>query len=146
MPTIAFQRLPGNTDLPLPTYATAGAAGFDLRAAASLSLAPGQFAVVPTGFAMAIPAGFEMQVRPRSGLAAKHGVTVLNTPGTIDSDYRGEVAVILINHGSSSFAINRGDRIAQGVIAAAIQVPLVEVDSLDATSRGTGGFGSTGNN
>jgi dUTP pyrophosphatase len=146
MPTIAFQRLPGNTDLPLPTYATAGAAGFDLRAAASLSLAPGQFAMVPTGFAMAIPAGLEMQVRPRSGLAAKHGVTVLNTPGTVDSDYRGEVAVILINHGSSSFAINRGDRIAQGVIAAAIQVPLVEVDSLDATSRGAGGFGSTGHN
>jgi dUTP pyrophosphatase len=146
MPTIAFQRLPGNTDLPLPIYATAGAAGFDLRAAASLSLAPGQFAMVPTGFAMAIPAGFEMQVRPRSGLAAKHGVTVLNTPGTVDSDYRGEVAVILINHGSSSFAINRGDRIAQGVIAAAIQVPLVEVDSLAATSRGAGGFGSTGQN
>lgn len=144
MPTIVFQRLPGNDDLPLPTYATAGAAGFDLRAAASLSLAPGQFAMVPTGFAMAIPAGFEMQVRPRSGLAAKHGVTVLNTPGTVDSDYRGEVAVILINHGSARFEINRGDRIAQGVIAAAVQMPLVEVDSLDATARGSGGFGSTG--
>lgn len=145
-PTIAFHRLPGNADLPLPGYASAGAAGFDLRAAASLSLAPGQFAMVPTGFAMAIPPGFEMQVRPRSGLAAKHGVTVLNTPGTVDSDYRGEVAVILINHGSSSFEINRGDRIAQGVIAAAAQMPLIEVDRLDTTERGSGGFGSTGRN
>jgi dUTP pyrophosphatase len=144
MPTIAFQRLPGNTDLPLPTYATSGAAGFDLRAATSLTLAPGAHAMVPTGFAMAIPAGYEMQVRPRSGLAAKHAVTVLNSPGTVDSDYRGEVAVILINHGSASFEINRGDRIAQGVIAAAAPVELIEVTSLDATDRGAGGFGSTG--
>jgi dUTP pyrophosphatase len=146
MPTIAFLRLPGNPDLPLPNYATAGAAGFDLRAATSLSLAPGQYAMVPTGFAMAIPPGYEMQVRPRSGLAAKHGVTVLNTPGTVDSDYRGEVAVILINHGSARFEINRGDRIAQGVIAAAPQLALVEADSLDDTARGSGGFGSTGKN
>lgn len=144
MPTIAFQRLSGNTDLPLPTYATSGAAGFDLRAAASLKLAPGAHAMVPTGFAMAIPSGYEMQVRPRSGLAAKHAITVLNSPGTVDCDYRGEVAVILINHGSNSFEINRGDRIAQGVIAAAAQVKLIEVDSLDATDRADGGFGSTG--
>lgn len=146
MPSIAFLRLPGNTDLPLPSYATAGAAGFDLRAAASLSLAPGQFAMVPTGFAMAIPAGYEMQVRPRSGLAAKHGVTVLNSPGTVDSDYRGEVAVIMINHGDSNFDINLGDRIAQGVIAAVVQMPFHEADSLDTTERGSGGFGSTGKN
>jgi dUTP pyrophosphatase len=144
MPTIAFQRLPANTDLPLPTYATTGAAGFDLRAAAALVLAPGDVALVPTGFAMAIPPGFEMQVRPRSGLAAKHGVTVLNTPGTVDSDYRGEVAVILVNHGQAAFEISRGDRIAQGVIAAAPQAAIVEVESLDETARGSGGFGSTG--
>jgi dUTP pyrophosphatase len=144
MTRVEFLRLPGNPDLPLPAYASAGAAGFDLRAAASLTLEPGRFAMVPTGFAAAIPAGFEMQVRPRSGLAAKHAVTVLNTPGTIDSDYRGEIAVILINHGTTAFAIARGDRIAQGVIAAAPQADLVEVASLDETQRGTGGFGSTG--
>jgi dUTP pyrophosphatase len=144
MTKVEFLRLPGNADLPLPAYASAGAAGFDLRAAVALTLEPGQFALVPTGFAMAIPAGFEMQVRPRSGLAAKHGVTVLNTPGTVDSDYRGEVAVILINHGSKPFAIARGDRIAQGVIAAAPQASLVEVASLGETERGAGGFGSTG--
>ncbi|MBC7520175.1 MAG: dUTP diphosphatase [Sandarakinorhabdus sp.] len=144
MTKVEFLRLAGNADMPLPAYASAGAAGFDLRAAVSLTLEPGAFAMVPTGFAMAIPAGFEMQVRPRSGLAAKHGVTVLNTPGTIDSDYRGEVAVILINHGNAAFAIARGDRIAQGVIAAAAQTDLVEVEKIDATSRGAGGFGSTG--
>ena len=144
MTKVEFLRLPGNADMPLPAYASAGAAGFDLRAAVSLTLEPGQFAMVPTGFAMAIPAGFEMQVRPRSGLAAKHGVTVLNTPGTVDSDYRGEVAVILINHGSKPFAIARCDRIAQGVIAAAPQASLVEVASVGPTERGAGGFGSTG--
>lgn len=144
MTKVEFLRLPGNTDLPLPAYASAGAAGFDLRAAADMTLVPGQYAMVPTGFAMAIPAGFEMQVRPRSGLAAKHGVTVLNTPGTVDSDYRGEVAIILINLGTAPFAIARGDRIAQGVIAAAPQAVLVEVAALDETSRGAGGFGSTG--
>ena len=141
---IACKRLPGNDDLPLPAYASAGAAGFDLRAAADLTIAPGAVALVPTGFAVALPGGFELQVRPRSGLAAKHGVTVLNSPGTVDSDYRGEITVILINHGAAPFAIARGDRIAQGVIAAAPQVNLVEVASLDDTARGSGGFGSTG--
>lgn len=144
MTTVEFQRLPGNDDLPLPGYASIGAAGFDLRAAASLTIAPGGFALVPTGFAVAVPAGFEMQVRPRSGLAVKFGVSVLNTPGTVDSDYRGEVAVCLINHGSAAFDIARGDRIAQAVIAAAPQVALVEVAVLGATERGSGGFGSTG--
>ena len=144
MTTVAFKRLPGNDDLPLPAYASAGAAGFDLRAAAEMTLAPGAVALVPTGFAVAVPDGFELQVRPRSGLAAKHGVTVLNSPGTVDSDYRGEVAVILINHGAAPFAIARGDRIAQAVIAAAPQADLVEVASLDDTERGSGGFGSTG--
>lgn len=143
---VAFKRLPGNDDLPLPAYASAGAAGFDLRAAAALTIAPGAIALVPTGFAVAVPPGHELQVRPRSGLAAKHGVTVLNSPGTIDSDYRGEVAVILINHGRESFAIARGDRIAQGVIAAAAQAELTEAASLDDTARGGSGFGSTGRN
>jgi dUTP pyrophosphatase len=141
---VAFKRLPGNADLPLPAYASAGAAGFDLRAAAALTIAPGAIALVPTGFAVAVPPGHELQVRPRSGLAAKHGVTVLNSPGTVDSDYRGEVAVILINHGTTAFAVARGDRIAQGVIAAAPQAELTEVTSLDDTTRGSGGFGSTG--
>ena len=144
MISVAFKRLPGNDDLPLPAYASAGAAGFDLRAAADISIAPGAIALVPTGFAVAVPAGFELQVRPRSGLAAKFGVTVLNSPGTVDSDYRGEVAVILINHGRADFAIARGDRIAQAVIAAAPQAQLIEVTSLDETTRGSGGFGSTG--
>lgn len=146
MTTVEFLRFPGNIDLPLPGYASDGAAGFDLRAAvaAPVTIAPGKFALVPTGFAVAVPAGFEMQVRPRSGLAVKFGVTVLNTPGTVDSDYRGEVAVCLINHGDAAFVVARGDRIAQGVIAAAPQVALIEVASLDATARGSGGFGSTG--
>ena len=141
---VAFKRLPGTDDLPLPAYASAGAAGFDLRAATALTIAPGAIALVPTGFAVAVPPGHELQVRPRSGLAAKHGVTVLNSPGTVDSDYRGEVAVILINHGTAAFAIAHGDRIAQAVIAAAPQAELVEVTSLDDTVRGSGGFGSTG--
>ena len=144
MMSVAFNRLPGNDDLPLPAYASAGAAGFDLRAAADISIAPGAIALVPTGFAVAVPAGFELQVRPRSGLAAKFGVTVLNSPGTVDSDYRGEVAVILINHGRADFAIARGDRIAQAVIAAAPQAQLIEVTNLDETTRGSAGFGSTG--
>jgi dUTP pyrophosphatase len=143
---VAFKRLPGNADLPLPAYASAGAAGFDLRAAAALTIAPGAIALVPTGFAVAVPPGHELQVRPRSGLAAKHGVTVLNSPGTVDSDYRGEIAVILINHGTTAFAIAHGDRIAQGIIAAAPQAKLIEVTSLDDTTRGSGGFGSTGRN
>ena len=141
---VAFKRLPGNADLPLPAYASAGAAGFDLRAAAALTIAPGAIALVPTGFAVAVPPGHELQVRPRSGLAAKHGVTVLNSPGTVDSDYRGEIAVILINHGTAAFAIAHGDRIAQGIIAAAPQAKMIEVTSLDDTTRGSGGFGSTG--
>lgn len=141
---VAFKRLPGNADLPLPAYASAGAAGFDLRAAAALTIAPGAIALVPTGFAVAVPPGHELQVRPRSGLAAKHGVTVLNSPGTVDSDYRGEIAVILINHGTTAFAIAHGDRIAQGIIAAAPQAKMIEVSSLDDTTRGSGGFGSTG--
>ncbi len=143
---IAVRRLDHNRDLPLPRYETAGAAGMDLLAAvtADLVLQPGARAIVPTGLQMAIPEGFEVQVRPRSGLAAKNGVTVLNAPGTIDSDYRGEVGVILINHGAEPFTISRGTRIAQMVIAAVTQGALVEAETLDATARGAGGFGSTG--
>lgn len=145
---IRFKRWEGNADLPVPAYASSGAAGFDLRAAApegeTLVLKPGARAMVPTGFSVAIPDGYEMQVRPRSGLAFKNGVTVVNAPGTVDSDYRGQVCVLLINLGEEDFAIRRGDRIAQGIIAAAPQWPLVEVDDLDATERGAGGFGSTG--
>lgn len=140
------QRLPHADGLPAPSYATAGAAGLDLRAACNgdIILAPGCRTLVPTGFCFAIPAGWEIQIRPRSGLAVKHGVTVLNTPGTIDSDYRGEVKICLINLGDAPFTITRGDRIAQAVVAQAPQWPLVEVDALEATLRGAGGFGSTG--
>lgn len=145
---VRFLRLAGNHDLPIPGYATGGAAGFDLRAAvpegAPTVLAPGQRLLVPIGFAVGLPEGWEMQIRPRSGLAAKHGVTVLNSPGTVDHDYRGPVAVCLINFGAEPFPIHRGDRIAQAVIAAAPQFALAEVDSLDETDRGAGGFGSTG--
>lgn len=145
---VRFRRLPDNPDLPLPAYATAGAAGFDLRAAVPAGvptlLAPGARLLVPTGFACAVPHGFEMQVRPRSGLAAKHGISIVNTPGTVDSDYRGPLMVCLINLGTEPFAIARGDRIAQAVVAPAPQLALVEVDDLDATVRGEGGFGSTG--
>ncbi len=132
--------------LPLPERQTALAAGLDLLAAVvePLTLAPGGYDAIPTGLALAIPAGFEAQVRPRSGLAAKHGVTVLNTPGTIDADYRGEIKVILINHGAEPFLITRGMRIAQLVVAPVTAVRLVAVESLDTTGRGTGGFGSTG--
>ncbi|RYE31623.1 MAG: dUTP diphosphatase [Hyphomicrobiales bacterium] len=146
MATVLLQRLPHGADLPLPAYETAGAAGLDLRAAISenLSLAPGERALVPTGLAMQLPEGFEGQVRPRSGLAVKHGVTVLNAPGTVDSDYRGEVKVPLINLGQQPFAIARGDRIAQMVIAPVTRAVLAEVAELDATTRGAGGFGSTG--
>ena len=147
-PVVRFRRLDGNADLPIPAYATAGAAGFDLRAAvpgdAPLLLRPGERLLVPTGFACAVPHGYEMQVRPRSGLAVKHGVTVTNTPGTVDSDYRGPLMVSLINLGAEPFAIRRGDRIAQAVVAPAPQLTLIEVDQLDATVRGEGGFGSTG--
>lgn len=146
MVTVALQRLPHGADLPLPAYETAGAAGLDLRAAIGepLLLAPGERTLVPTGLAMQLPEGFEGQVRPRSGLAVRHGITVLNAPGTIDSDYRGEVKVPLINLGQEPFAIAHGDRIAQLVIAPVTHAALVEVESLDATERGAGGFGSTG--
>lgn len=145
--TVRFLRLPGNGDLPIPAYATAGAAGFDLRAClpeGETSIAPGERALIQTGFAVALPDGFELQVRPRSGLAVKHGVTVLNTPGTVDCDYRGAMAVCLINLGREPFAIRHGDRIAQGVVAQAPQARLIEVEALEETARGAGGFGSTG--
>lgn len=142
--TIAIQRLANGAGLPLPAYATAGAAGMDVVAAESLTLEPGARHAVATGFAIAIPDGFEVQVRPRSGLALKHGITCLNSPGTIDSDYRGEVKIILANLGDAAFAIARGDRIAQLVPAAVQRATLNEVTSLDETERGMGGFGSTG--
>ncbi len=142
--TIAIQRLPHGADLPLPAYATSGAAGMDVVAAEALTLAPGARHAVSTGFAMAIPEGYEVQVRPRSGLALKHGITCLNTPGTIDSDYRGEMKIILANLGDAPFEITRGDRIAQLVPAAVQRAALSEADTLDETVRGAGGFGSTG--
>ncbi len=141
---IEILRLPHGEGLPLPRYATEGAAGMDIVAAESLTLAPGARAAVPTGFAIAIPQGYEVQVRPRSGLALKHGVTCLNTPGTIDSDYRGEMRVILINLGQEPFEIARGDRIAQLVPAVVTQAVLEPVAVLGETVRGAGGFGSTG--
>ncbi len=130
--------------LELPAYATDGAAGMDVLAAEDVTLAPGARHAVATGLALAIPPGFEIQVRPRSGLALKHGISVPNTPGTIDSDYRGELKVILINHGSADFAVRRGDRIAQLVLAPVVLASWLKVDELDATQRGEGGFGSTG--
>jgi len=146
--SIDVQTLPHFGDLALPSYESEGAAGMDLRAALgdgeTITLEPGAKAMVPTGLAMALPVGHEAQVRPRSGLAAKHSVTVLNSPGTIDSDYRGEVKVILINHGSSPFKIERGERIAQMVIAPVTQGIWTQVDALSETDRGAGGFGSTG--
>ncbi|MBB4096931.1 dUTP diphosphatase [Sphingomonas kyeonggiensis] len=141
---IALQRLPHGEGLPLPAYATAGAAGMDVVAAEDVVLAPGARHAVATGFAMAIPVGYEVQVRPRSGLALKHGITCLNTPGTIDSDYRGEVKVILANLGDADFTVARGDRIAQLVPAPVQHAELEEVGTLDETARGIGGFGSTG--
>lgn len=147
-PQIAVRRLPHAEGLPLPAYETPGSAGMDLRAAvpedAPLTLKPGARLLAPTGLCMAIPLGFEVQVRPRSGLAAKAGITCLNTPGTIDSDYRGEVKVILINLGAEDFVVRRGDRIAQMVVAPVAQAGWIEVDDLDETARGAGGFGSTG--
>jgi dUTP pyrophosphatase len=142
--TIALHRLPHGEGLPLPAYATEGAAGMDVVAAEDLDLAPGARYAVATGFAMAIPENYEVQVRPRSGLALKHGITCLNTPGTIDSDYRGEVKVILANLGDAPFPIRRGDRIAQLVPAPVQRARFNLVDSLDDTARGVGGFGSTG--
>lgn len=146
MPDLAVKRLPHAVDLPLPSYETADAAGADLRAAVTTDqvVGPGSRALIPTGLQMALPSGFEAQVRPRSGLAVKHGVTVLNTPGTIDADYRGEVQVILINHGDQPFRIERGMRIAQLIIAPVVQASFIETDELAETDRGAGGFGSTG--
>ncbi len=141
---IALRRLPHGEGLTLPAYATAGAAGMDVVAAEDVTLAPGERRAVATGFAIAIPEGYEVQVRPRSGLALKHGVTCLNTPGTIDEDYRGEVKVILANLGQAPFEVRRGERIAQLVPAPVLRATLIEVDVLDATDRGEGGFGSTG--
>jgi dUTP pyrophosphatase len=141
---IAVKRLEHAGDLPLPSYETAGSAGMDVRAAEERVIAPGQRGLVGTGLAFAIPAGYEIQVRPRSGLALKKGISIPNTPGTIDSDYRGELKVILINHGAEDFIIERGDRIAQIVVAPVQRGILVEVADLEETQRGSGGFGSTG--
>ncbi|WP_291832959.1 dUTP diphosphatase [Brevundimonas sp.] len=148
MTTVRIERLPHSDGLPLPAYETLGSAGMDLRAAVAenmpLMLAPGARVLVPTGLKIALEPGYEAQVRPRSGLALKHGVTCLNSPGTVDSDYRGEVGVILINHGQEPFVIQRGERIAQIVIARHEQATMIEVETLDETARGAGGFGSTG--
>lgn len=141
---ILVQRLPHAEGLPLPAYATDGASGMDLLAAAALTIPPSGRALVPTGLCIAVPEGFEMQVRPRSGLALKHGVTVLNAPGTVDSDYRGEVGVILLNTGAEPFHISRGERIAQAVFAPVTRGEWEEVVVLPETRRGDGGFGSTG--
>jgi dUTP pyrophosphatase len=146
--TIEVRQLPNGDGLPLPAYHSASAAGLDLLAAVPddgpIILAPGKYALVPTGLAVALPPGYEAQVRPRSGLAARHGITVLNAPGTVDADYRGEIGVPLINHGDAPFTVRRGERIAQMVIAPVVQVQLVPVTTLSITARGSGGFGSTG--
>ena len=141
---VRSKRLPHGERLPLPAYATDGAAGMDVCAAEDVELAAGARHAVATGFAVAIPDGYEIQVRPRSGLAFKHGISVPNAPGTIDSDYRGELKVLLINHGQDSFSIQRGDRVAQLVLAPVTRAAFTEVDELDETERGAGGFGSTG--
>ena len=145
---VDIRQLPHGEGLALPAYQSADAAGLDLLAAVPedhpLTLLPGRSALVPTGLSIALPEGYEAQVRPRSGLAAKHGVTVLNAPGTVDADYRGEINVLLINHGDAPFSIGRGERIAQMVIAPVVQAQLVAVNSLSDTDRGSGGFGSTG--
>lgn len=143
---VRISRLPHAADLPLPAYETAGAAGMDLRAAlqAPMTLAPGERAAVPTGIAIALPEGYEAQVRARSGLARRHGIAMVNAPGTVDSDYRGELQVLLINLGHEPFTVARGDRIAQMVVAPVARVAWDEVATLDDTERGAGGFGSTG--
>lgn len=147
-PPVKIQRLPHAAGLPLPAYATPGAAGMDLACAlpadTPLLLAPGARAAIPTGFAIALPEGYEAQVRPRSGLAKNHGVTVLNAPGTVDCDYRGEIAVLLVNHGRETLEISRGMRIAQLIVAPVVQIMLEEIGELSETARGSGGFGSTG--
>src|SRR4051812_20317671 len=142
--TVEVRRLANGAGLDLPSYATAGAAGMDLRAADPVTLDPGRWLAVPTGLAIAVPPGYEAQVRPRSGLAARHGIGLLNSPGTIDADYRGEVKVILINHGDAPVVLERGERIAQLVVAPVLRVRWRETDALEETSRGTGGLGSTG--
>jgi dUTP pyrophosphatase len=146
--TVQIMRLPHGADLPLPAYQSAGAAGLDLHAAvpadAPIIIEPGRWASIPTGIAIALPAGTEGQVRPRSGLAARNGITILNAPGTVDSDYRGEIRVILVNFGLELFAVERGTRIAQLVIMPVTHAQLSEVKTLDETERGAGGFGSTG--
>lgn len=146
MTNVSLQVLPHGADLPLPSYATPGAAGLDLAAAVprAVVIQPGMVEAIPTGLAIALPEGSEAQVRPRSGLAAKHGITVLNAPGTVDADYRGEIAVLLINHGRQAFVVERGMRIAQLVIAPVLQVQLTQVSALPDTQRGAAGFGSTG--
>jgi dUTP pyrophosphatase len=141
---VRIKRLPHGHGLPLPAYATAGAAGMDVVSAEPLILRPGMRQAVATGFAVAIPPGYEMQVRPRSGLALKHGITVANAPGTVDADYRGEVKVILVNLSEDNFTIERGDRIAQVVVSPVTLASWAEVEELDDTERGSGGFGSTG--
>lgn len=141
---VLLKRLPHGQGLDLPAYATAGAAGMDVVAAEDVTIPPSGRHAVATGLSLAIPPGYEIQVRPRSGLALRHGITVPNTPGTIDSDYRGELKVILINHGAEPFAIRRGDRVAQLVLAPVTRGAWIEVDELDETARGAGGFGSTG--
>jgi dUTP pyrophosphatase len=145
---VDIRQLPHGEGLPLPAYQSAHAAGLDLLAAVPeatpMTIAPGKYALVPTGLSIALPSGYEAQIRPRSGLALQHGVTVLNAPGTIDADYRGEVSVLLINHGDAPFKVRRGERIAQMVIAPVVQVELVPAVSLSATDRGSGGYGSTG--
>jgi dUTP pyrophosphatase len=143
---VGVLRLAGSADIPLPAYMTAGAAGADVCAAveAPVVLAPGERTLIPTGFALDVPEGYEVQIRPRSGLALRAGVTLLNTPGTIDSDYRGPVGVIVVNFGSAAFTVNRGDRIAQMVVAPVARAAFVAVDTVGGTHRGEGGFGSTG--
>jgi dUTP pyrophosphatase len=146
--SVSVTRLPHGADLELPGYETADAAGMDLRAAvkADMEIAPGARALVPTGLAIALPPGYEAQVRPRSGLALRNGISLVNSPGTIDADYRGEVGVIIINHGEESFTVTRGMRIAQMIVAPVTQAAWQEVDALPDTERGAGGFGSTGTN
>ena len=142
--TVRLRAMPGRPDRAVPAYATAGAAGLDLPAAESLVLTPGAHGAVGTGYEIELPPGYEAQVRPRSGLAARHGVTVLNSPGTIDADYRGEIRVLLINHGRESFEVRPGERIAQLVVAPVCRVEITLVDALTPTPRGSGGFGHTG--
>jgi dUTP pyrophosphatase len=146
MKKVLIKKLEHAKDLSLPNYESVAAAGMDIRAAVAepIVIKPGERTLIPTGLQMALPTGYEAQIRPRSGLAIRNGITMLNAPGTIDADYRGEVKVIAINHGEEDFEINHGDRIAQMVIAPVTQLPLLEVDELDETDRGEGGFGSTG--